>query len=104
MDYALHLEALDGWFDDALAKADNVQELRIEQLMIHYKFLSLSAIHTAYWTYGSEKIREEYIKEYDKLISDIEYYKISFGEGLNLEGLYDYGTAPYFLYKYIYQE
>ena len=37
-------------------------------------------------------------------MNDMEYYKISFGEGLYLEGPYDYETAPYFLYKYIYQE
>ena len=104
MDYALHLEELDRWFENAMSKANDEQKIRIEQLMIHYKFLSLSAIHTAYWTYGSEKIREEYIKEYDKLMNDMEYYKISFGEELYLEGPYDYETAPYFLYKYIYQE
>ena len=99
MDFAVNAEELDGWFEKASAAATDTQKLRIEQLMIHYKFLKLSARHVSDYVYGSEAIRSEYIKDYDNLMEEVQKYDLRFGWSSFPAEAYDYSVPPYYLYE-----
>ena len=71
LDYVLYEEEMVERFDQAeiacQAAGEEAQLRNLKTLRLSYTFMKLSSNYTANWTFGSEKIRAEYLKESNDL-------------------------------------
>lgn len=84
LDYVLYEEEMVKLFDqaemDCRTAGEEAQLKNLTTLRLSYTFMKLSSNYTANWTFGSEKIREEYLKEnnalHDSLIASGATYSL----------------------------